>query len=138
MPNAASSRRTNSACSLSYSALVLTASAASLSDFSEPTLASISGEKNRIGAPQFRIGYECTRVVPLLQRSVPSFLERLEPTAPHPVLLDYASRRLVDSVANGLDLEIDCISFRGCFSSPRPTRSLSLAFFWPNHPVRGI
>ena len=117
------------ACPLPPSSRQLRAS--SLSFFSQDTLASIS-EKNIFASPpsnsQFRVGCECTAFVPLLQRSVPASLGRLEAASPRRIFVGCAPRRSVDGVATGPGLVNACNAFRGYFSCPRPLRSLFLSF----------
>ena len=93
----------NSACcSLSSSGFILTASAASLSSFSQDTLASISDKKKcRITAREFRIGCLCAAYVALPQRSVPLSLGRLEAAASHRILVSCALRGSLDGVPTG-------------------------------------
>ena len=87
----------------SSSVFILTASAASLSSFSQDTLASISEKKKRcrITALQFRIGYLCAAFVTLPQRSVPACLGRLEAAASLRILVNYALRGTLDGVPTG-------------------------------------
>ena len=80
-------------------------------------------------ALQCRISCELTAFVPLLQHSVPASLGRLGAAAAHRILVSCAAHCSVDGVATGPGLVKACTSFHGCFSCPRPMRSLSLSFF---------
>ena len=85
----------------SSSVFILTASAASLSSFSQDTLASISEKECRITALQFHIGWLCVAYVALPQRSVPACLGRLEAATSHRILVSYAIRGSLDGVPTG-------------------------------------
>ena len=98
-----SARSADSACCrLSSSVFILTASNASLSSFSEDTLALHLGKKKcRITALQFPIDCLCAAYVALQQRSVPACLGCLEAAASHRILVSYALRGSLDGVPTG-------------------------------------
>ena len=73
-----------------------------------------------------RIICEFTTFVPLVQRSLPTSLGRLEAVVLHRILIGRAPRRSVDGVATGPDLVNACNSFRGCFLPAAYAKPFSL------------